>query len=156
MQAAAKDSAAIASGSNAAAAQQPRARAPGKPQDTPVVSEEASRKKAEKGKEEKHKAGPQNEIDALFDATLGKKVKRAGLAREGNEADAGNGLLEKGAKEKHKSKSKGQDGDLSKKKSKKRKDREEGATDKELDDVLGAIRSAPKEDKGHKKRKRAH
>ena len=60
------------------------------------------------------------------------------------------------AKRKHKSKTKEQDGDSSKKKSKKRKDREEGAADKDLDDVLGAIRSAPKEDKGPKKRKRVH
>ncbi|OSD01821.1 ARM repeat-containing protein [Trametes coccinea BRFM310] len=108
-------------------------------------AEDVSPKKA-KGK---RKGGqPQDEIDALFDATLGKKVKKAELASAAKEvAEPKGDAVEKVKKVKEKSKGK----------SKKRKEREEGEdeVDKDLKDVLGAIRAAPKEDKGPKK-KRAH
>ncbi|KAI1793004.1 ARM repeat-containing protein [Ganoderma leucocontextum] len=154
MQAAAKDSATAASGSNATTTQQPHPRAP-LGQEHKVDSGGVSPRKAERSDKRKHKAGPQNEIDALFDATLGKRVKRAELAdvNKVQRQDAESDSEEKGSK----SKSRKQGGDSdSKKKSKKRKDREDGTADKDLDDVLGAIRSAPKEDKGSKKRKQAH
>ncbi|PIL36686.1 hypothetical protein GSI_00375 [Ganoderma sinense ZZ0214-1] len=162
MQAAAKDSAAAASGSNATPAQQPHStRASGATshgEKAAAIDAVEPRRKAKRGDKGEHKAGPQNEIDALFDATLGKKVKRADLAGTDKvqESRVEDGAHEEGAKHKHKTKSKEQDGDSSKKKSKKRKDREEAPADKDLDDVLGAIRSAPKEDKGSKRRKRAH
>ncbi|KAM5532714.1 hypothetical protein V8D89_013606 [Ganoderma adspersum] len=157
LQVAVKDSAAAASGSNATPTQ-PRSKPSQKHEDD---SGEASPQETERSGKGKHKAGPQNEIDALFDATLGKKVKRAELANasadKGQAENAESDLQGKErAKQKHKSKTKEQDGDSSKKKSKKRKDREEGAADKDLDVVFGAIRSAPKEDKGPKKRKRVH
>ena len=92
---------------------------------------------------------PQDEIDALFDATLGKKVKKAELAS--NDKTGTGDKAESPSKSKAKEKEK--DGD---KKSRKRKKGEEDAVeDRDLSDVLGAIRSAPKEDKGPK-RKRAH
>ena len=158
MQASAKDSAAGASGSNAIPAQPPHSKPSQKHEDDSGPAPSKQRERSDKGK---HKATPQNEIDALFDATLGKKVKRAELANasaDKGQAEDTETDLQKGeeAKRKHKSKTKEQDGDSSKKKSKKRKEREEAAADKDLDDVLGAIRSAPKEDKGPKKRKRVH
>ncbi|KAI0721971.1 armadillo-type protein [Cerioporus squamosus] len=95
----------------------------------------------------KGKAQPQDEIDALFDATLGKRVKKAELGS----ADKPKAKEETGHAPTKPKDEKGE------KKSKKRKDREEGGgADRELTDVLGAIRSAPKEDKGPKKRKKAH
>ncbi|RDX53030.1 ARM repeat-containing protein [Lentinus brumalis] len=99
-----------------------------------------SDKSAKKGK---GKARPQDEIDALFDAKLGKKIKKAELATEDKPKEEPVGVKS----------SKDEKGE---KKSKKRKDREEGGADRDLADVLGAIRSAPKEDKGPKKRKKAH
>ena len=94
---------------------------------------------------------PQDEIDALFDATLGKKVKKAELASADKTGTSDK--VESPSKSKSKAKEKEKGGD---KKSRKRKKGEEGAVeDRDLSDVLGAIRSAPKEDKGPK-RKRAH
>lgn len=106
----------------------------------------AGRRKASSAKASR----PQDEIDALFDATLGKKVKKAELA-SADKTGTGDKVE---SPSKSKSKAKGEkDGD---KKSRKRKKGEEGAVeDRDLSDVLGAIRSAPKEDKGPK-RKRAH
>ncbi|KAH9853868.1 ARM repeat-containing protein [Lenzites betulinus] len=114
----------------------------------------------EEGKSQKRKGKgqPQDEIDALFDATLGKRVKKAELAsappvREEPVAE----VVDAKAK-KHRSEGEREKGEKSKGKSKKRKEREEGeggAEDRDLKDVLGAIRAAPKEDKGPKKR-RAH
>lgn len=98
----------------------------------------------EKGK---RKARPQDEIDALFDATLGKKVKKAELAGAEDGKEETNATHSKECGDDVKSK-----GD---RKSRKRKDREEGGASKDLEDVLGAIRSAPK-DKGAKKKKRVH
>ncbi|CDO74124.1 hypothetical protein BN946_scf185043.g174 [Trametes cinnabarina] len=120
-------------------------------------AEDVSPKTAAAGKGKGRRKGqPQDEIDALFDATLGKKVKKAELASAAKEvAETRNDIVEKAKEVKEKSeKEKGK----SKSKSKKRKEREEGeeAVDKDLMDVLGAIRAAPKDDKGPKKRKRAH
>lgn len=65
---------------------------------------------------------PENEIDALFSAKLGKKVKRAVL-----DSDEPAGKMEVSQK----------------------------VAQMGLDDVLGAIRSAPKDDKSrHRKKKR--
>lgn len=117
--------------------------------------------KGAKADKRKGKKKAQDEIDALFDATLGKKVKKAELASVHQETkvqpedeagdDEGEPKSKSGFKSKSKSKHK-EPGDADKKK---RKDRgEEGEGDRDLTDVLGAIRSAPKEDKGPKKRKR--
>ncbi|KAI8985005.1 ARM repeat-containing protein [Trametes punicea] len=111
-----------------------------------------------KGKTKRKSAHqPQDEIDALFDATLGKKVKKAELvsaAKELAESKEKSGDKVKGSKER----SEKEEGEKGKAKSKKREVPEEGesAVDKDLKDVLGAIRAAPKEDKGPKKRKRGH
>ncbi|KAI0637703.1 ARM repeat-containing protein [Trametes polyzona] len=116
-----------------------------------------------KGKSKgKGKGQPQDEIDALFDATLGKKVKKADLAGaapppgpDTGKAKSQGAEEEKGAKEPAKEKEK-EKGEKGKGKSKKRKERDGDAGDRDLEDVLGAIRAAPKEDKGPKKRKRGH
>ncbi|TBU50501.1 ARM repeat-containing protein [Dichomitus squalens] len=138
-----------------AASRQPQPKSLGqKPEpgaDVPAVTATAQKTDADAdrgggGKRKAKGSRPQDEIDALFDATLGKKVKKAELAS----VDKIKGKEDVESK----SKSKTKDGE---KKSKKRKDEEEGAAaDKDLSDVLGAIRSAPKDDKGPKKRKRAH
>lgn len=118
-----------------------------------VDMSERSPSKSPKGK---GKSKGQDEIDALFDATLGKKTKKAGLAstaaQEDGATEAATGKVKKhreGVHDEKVVKGKG--------KSKKRKERDEGddAEDKDLKDVLGAIRAAPKEDKGPK-RKRGH
>ena len=96
----------------------------------------------------KSKAQPQDEIDALFDATLGKKVKKAELSTAAS----------KSSKEENDTprKAKSSRDEKGEKKSKKRKDRDDGGVDRDLTDILGAIRSAPKDDKGSKKRKKTH
>ncbi|KAI0356684.1 ARM repeat-containing protein [Trametes cingulata] len=115
----------------------------------PADASNVSPKKAEKAK---RKGQPQDEIDALFDATLGKKVKKAELASA--KAASEETSPQKDKKERNEQ----EKGEKGKGKSKKRKEREEGegAVDKDLKDVLGAIRAAPKDDKGPKKKKRAH
>ena len=97
----------------------------------------------------------QDEIDALFESTLGKAVKKADLAGPGEHKtkDQADSTSKSKSKDKDKLKDRG-GADKGEKKGKKRKEREEGGADKDLSDVLGAIRSAPKEDKGPKKRKR--
>lgn len=72
-------------------------------------------------KKRKHGTGPENEIDALFSAKLGKKIKKAVLDGDEKEVVVSQRVAEMG-----------------------------------LDDVLlGAIRSAPKDDKpSHRKKKR--
>ncbi|KAH9894177.1 ARM repeat-containing protein [Cubamyces lactineus] len=114
---------------------------------------ETSTKKAEKIKG-KQRAQSQDEIDALFNATLGKKVKKAELvsvAKEKIDSVTRNGHAVDGGR--HLEREKGRKG-------KRREERDEGGNavdvDKDLKDVLGAIRAAPKEDKGPKKRKRGH
>ncbi|KAI0771524.1 ARM repeat-containing protein [Trametes elegans] len=113
----------------------------GAPGETHVSTSDESQKKAEK---RARKAHSQDEIDALFEATLGKKVKKAELAT----ANATEGDSHRKHEEKEKS-------EKGKSKSKKRKERDGESEDRSLQDVLGAIRAAPKDDKGHKK-KRTH
>ncbi|KAI0676770.1 ARM repeat-containing protein [Trametes maxima] len=107
---------------------------------------DASPKKAEKSKRKAHK---QDEIDALFDATLGKKVKKAELAAPTMDIEREADKTQVEERDDKKS-------ERGKGKSKKRKEREEGGEDRDLKDILGAIRAAPKDDKGLKKRKKAH
>ena len=90
----------------------------------------------------------QDEIDALFDATLGKKVKKAELSTSASKSSKEENDTPRKAKS-----SRDEKGD---KKNKKRKDRDDGGADRDLTDILGAIRSAPKDDRGSKKRKKAH
>ncbi|GJE84753.1 nucleolar protein 9 [Phanerochaete sordida] len=90
----------------------------------------------------KRKGRPEDEIDALFEQKLGKKVKKAGLAPDAPPAPAA-AAPQDGTK----------DG-----KERKRKKGDEGEKDKDLTDILGAIKAAPKgEDKSrkHKKKKAA-
>lgn len=89
----------------------------------------------------KRKTRPVDEIDQVFEK-LGKKVKRAEL-NGGGEPAAKKAEKEEGQQE---TKSK-KDGE---KKKKRRKEEGEGeARDKGLDDVLGAIKAAPKDEKKH-------
>lgn len=84
----------------------------------------------------KRKARPEDEIDELFDKTIGKKIKRAGL--RGDEKITGQPLKTTEM--------------VSTKK--RRKDREGQMKDKALEDVIDAIKSAPKDSSDHKKKKR--
>lgn len=120
-----------------------------------VNMSEHSPSKSHKGKG-KGKGKEQDEIDALFDATLGKKTKKAGLASTAAQEDGATEVAAGKAK-KHREGDHKEKEAKGKGKSKKRKERDEGddAEDKDLKDVLGAIRAAPKEDKGPK-RKRGH
>lgn len=109
---------------------------PAEPSSKPSITEptkvevKETEQTSSKSEKRKRKHRPEDEIDELFDNTLGKKIKRAGLADE----------------EQAKTKS-----------TEKNKTKAEGVQDKGLKDVLGAIQSAPKgDDRGHgKKKKRA-
>lgn len=94
-------------------------------------------------KEKKRKIRVDNEIDELFDKAIGKKIKRAGLGETEDQ---------KGSKDNSgESESKGVRG-LKKDKDKKRSKGGE-AGDKVLEDVMTAIKSAPKDgDRKIKKR----
>lgn len=85
------------------------------------------------GNKTKRKARPDNEIDQLFEEKLGKKVKRAELKTEAP------------------MKAPEAEGD----RQEKTKRRKIGGTDKGLEDVLGAIKAAPKDEKRHHKKKKA-
>ncbi|KAI0662958.1 ARM repeat-containing protein [Cubamyces menziesii] len=130
----------------------PKTKALESPADSPDSQSdiaETSTKKAEKIRG-KQRAQPKDEIDALFDTTLGKKVKRAELASVAKEKPDGvtrSGHAADGGKDLEREK---------RRKSKKRKEREgsDNAVDRDLKDVLGAIRAAPKAEKGPMKRKR--
>lgn len=82
----------------------------------------------------KRKDRPVDEIDQLFEAKLGKKVKKAELSNAPAKVDQDSEEHAKKEKKKH------------------RKDKGEAA-DKGLDAVLGAIKAAPKEEKRHHKKK---
>jgi len=86
----------------------------------PTHSKPAQRKR-------KRGAQPADEIDAVFEAALGKKVKRGTLTS--TEVAAVDGTQEKGKEKKEKG---------------------------ELGDVLSAIRSAPTDEKRHRRKKGAH
>ncbi len=110
-----------------------------------------------KSHKSKGKGREQDEIDALFDATLGKKIKKAGLTSTAAAQEDGAAEVVAGKATKHGEGDNKEKEAKGKGKSKKRKERDEGddVEDKDLRDVLGAIRAAPKEDKGPK-RKRGH
>jgi nucleolar protein 9 len=78
----------------------------------------------------KRKAQPEDEIEAVFNATLGKRIKKAAL-------DSGDILMSEAAPQKERP-VKGS--------------RKEPRNDGGLQDVLGAIRAAPKDEKSGKKR----
>ena len=130
----------------------PKTKALESPADSPDSQSDVagtSTKEAEKIRG-KQGAQPKDEIDALFDTTLGKKVKRAELASVAKEKPDGvtrGGHAADGGKDLEREK---------RRKSKKRKEREgsDNAVDRDLKDVLGAIRAAPKAEKGPMKRKR--
>lgn len=83
----------------------------------------------------KRKVRADNEIDQLFEEKLGKKVKKAGLGGDATSQPAAPKV--DGTKDK-----------------KRRKGEDEGK-DKDLKDILGAIKAAPKDDKSHKRKKKA-
>ena len=87
-------------------------------------------------KNKKRKARPTDEIDEVFE-TLGKKVKRAELKADEVDAPAKTDTAKEAKKEK------------------KRRKRDDDAKDKELEDVLGAIKAAPKDEKRHKHKKKS-
>ncbi|KAI0334862.1 ARM repeat-containing protein [Cubamyces sp. BRFM 1775] len=129
-------------------ANEPNASAAASDSESSVAEASSAKVKKAQGKQ---KARSQDEIDALFDATLGKKVKKAELASSAKEqAGIATQSYHTVSERSHEKEKRG--------KSKKRKEREDGgdAVDRDLRDVLGAIRAAPKEDKGPKKRKRGH
>ncbi|KAI0829359.1 ARM repeat-containing protein [Trametes gibbosa] len=116
---------------------------------------DAPEPKLDKSQQRRGKGQPQDEIDALFDATLGKKIKKAELASAAQVPERVS-TEEKAKRHSGEGREKSEKG---KGKSKKRKERDEGegtVEDRDLKDVLGAIRAAPKEDKGPKKKRRAH
>ncbi|KAF9004819.1 armadillo-type protein [Cyathus striatus] len=102
----------------------------------PTKSEAAPLPPMSESKKRKRKSHPEDEIDALFDSALGKRVKKAAL---GDHVDV--------PKPDAISKTKTEKDEKSKKKER-RKD------DDGLQDVLGAIRAAPKDDKSHKKKRK--
>ncbi|VDC06251.1 unnamed protein product [Peniophora sp. CBMAI 1063] len=98
---------------------------------------------AGKKKKRKREQGEGDEIDALFDGALGRKVKRAAL-----DSGATNSQPGKEARAEHAGKGAG-----GKKDKKRKKDR---LLDGDLAGVLGAIRSAPKgEERTHKRKTKA-
>ena len=98
-----------------------KATLPPPPQVEEIKIKEETRKDEAKKRKRKH----ENEIDELFDAALGKKIRKAALAIPVSE-----GVVAKGEKEV--------------------KEEE----DKSLKAVLGAIRSAPKGEEKHKKKRK--
>ncbi|KAI0751271.1 ARM repeat-containing protein [Daedaleopsis nitida] len=108
-----------------------------------------------KADKSKRRAQPRDEIDALFDATLGKKVKKAELVGSAGGESESKDKAQTESKSKSNERAGGDKDREEEKKERKRKNREESAADRDLIDVLGAIRSAPKEGKAPK-RKRAY
>lgn len=88
---------------------------------------EMSTEPAPSEKKRKRKARPEDEIDALFDAKLGKKIKKAALSETTSTLDGASEVIVV-------------------------KDVTARKEDKELEQVLGAIRLAPK-DHGYSKKK---
>lgn len=101
---------------------------------TPTSQDDESKSAPEHKK--KRKARPDDEIDQVFE-TLGKKVKRAELKTGDTDAAA----KAEPVKER--------------KKEKKRRRDDDGAKDRGLEDILGAIRAAPKDEKRHKHKKKS-
>jgi nucleolar protein 9 len=82
-----------------------------------------------------------DEIDQLFEEKLGKKVKKAVLGSEVPTSQAA--VSPEEPKERKKDRKRRKDED------------EDGGKDKNLRDILGAIKAAPKDDKSHKRKKKA-
>ncbi|OCH95874.1 ARM repeat-containing protein [Obba rivulosa] len=94
-----------------------------------ATSDAAKSSNADEQRKKKRKAHPTGEIDELFESTLGKRVKKGALGIEDQSGVAEKAKVQNPAVEKF-------------------------AADKSLKDVMGAIRSAPKEDKGHQKKRK--
>ncbi|KAF9040737.1 armadillo-type protein [Panaeolus papilionaceus] len=112
-----------------------------KPSTSPNVASKTQEQKPVKEKEtKKRKIRPEDEIEALFNEKLGKKVKRAALE-------------DTSSPKKATSESAPTAEDIKKSKKDRKRAKEEGKGDKELEQILGAIRAAPKsEGPGHKKK----
>ncbi|PPR04002.1 hypothetical protein CVT24_010495 [Panaeolus cyanescens] len=96
----------------------------------PAPAKAPEQKRAEK-ETKKRKNRPEDEIDALFNEKLGKKVKRAALEDTTSPQKASAESIAAA--------------EVSKKSKKDRKKaKEDGSGDKELEQILGAIRAAPK------------
>ena len=94
----------------------------------PQVGEIKIKEETRKDEAKKRKRKPENEIDELFDAALGKKIRKAALATiPVSEEKEGVVVKEKEVNEEE---------------------------DKSLKAVLGAIRSAPKGEEKHKKKRK--
>ena len=101
----------------------------------------AQRKVEEEDKKHKKRKAPADEIDALFDEKLGKKVKRAALEGTGKkEAKEPKSVPE-------------DDGEEKTKKKKSKKDKAASHKDSDLEQVLNAIGSAPRTEGKSKKKK---
>ena len=95
----------------------------------PRVEELKIKEETRKDEPKKRKRKLENEIDELFDAALGRKVKKAALAVPVSEEKEG--VVVKGEKEVN-----------------------QEEEDKSLKAVLGAIRSAPKGEEKHRKKRK--
>ena len=93
----------------------------------PMIETSTSTESALSDKNRKRKARPEDEIDALFNNKLGKKIKKAALSQTTSTLDGPSEVIVV-------------------------KDVAARKEDKELDQVLGAIRLAPK-DHGYSKKK---
>ena len=96
----------------------------------PQVEQIKIKEETRKDEPKKRKRKPENEIDELFDAALGKKIRKAALATIPVSEEKEGVVVVKGEKEV--------------------KEEE----DKSLKAVLGAIRSAPKGEEKHKKKRK--
>ena len=94
----------------------------------PMIETSTSTEPALSDKNRKRKARPEDEIDALFNNKLGKKIKKAALSQTTSTLDGPSEVIVV-------------------------KDVAARKEDKELDQVLGAIRLAPK-DHGYSKKKK--
>ena len=95
----------------------------------PQVEEIKIKEETRKDEPKKRKRKPENEIDELFDTALGRKIKKAALATI-PVSEEKEGVVVKGEKE--------------------AKEEE----DKSLKAVLGAIRSAPRGEEKHRKKRK--
>jgi len=87
---------------------------------------ETPAEQAPSNEKRKRKSRPEDEIDALFNAKLGKRIKKAALSETTSTPDSPSKVLDVATKEE----------------------------DKELEQVLGAIRLAPKDDGQSKKKQK--
>ena len=95
----------------------------------PQVEELKIKEETRKDEPKKRKRKPENEIDELFDAALGKRIRKAALATiPVSEEKEGVVVKEKEVNEEEE--------------------------DKSLKTVLGAIRSAPKGEEKHRKKRK--